>query len=56
MAANPISATEIKSHWRQYFSPSLTNNGLRFGLFMKKDAPPKTLALPFLSPSESTPK
>lgn len=31
MAANPISATEIKSHWRQQFSPSLANNGLRVG-------------------------
>lgn len=36
MAANPISATEIKSHWRQEFSSSLTNNGLQFGQFMKR--------------------
>lgn len=35
MAANPISATEIKSRWRQWSSPSLTNNDSAFGVFMK---------------------
>lgn len=35
MAANPISATEIKSCWRQRSSPSLTNNDFAFGVFMK---------------------
>lgn len=35
MAANPISATEIKSRWRQWSSPSLTNNDFAFGVFMK---------------------
>ncbi len=35
MAANPISATEIKSCWRQRSSPSLINNDFAFGVFMK---------------------
>lgn len=35
MAANPISATEIKSCWRQRSSPLLTNNDFAFGVFMK---------------------
>lgn len=37
MAANPISATEIKSRWRQQFSPPLANNGLRLGRAPEKD-------------------
>lgn len=45
MATNPISATEIKSRWRQEFSPSITNNGLCLGLFMKTTRPPKLTAL-----------
>lgn len=35
MAANPISATGIKSHWRQQTSPSCSNNGLCIGVFIK---------------------
>lgn len=41
MAANPISATEIKSRWRQRSSPSLTNNDSAFGVFMKMMDQPK---------------
>lgn len=49
MATNPIPATEIKSRWRQEFSPSITNNGFCLGLFMKTTGPPKLTALLSLS-------
>lgn len=54
MATNPISATEIKSRWRQEFSPSITNNGPSLGLFMKTTRPPKTYGIALLKLPKSS--